>query len=149
MRRVRRYAESARVEMAPLIDVVFLLLTFFIVSLLVTVRADVLPVALTPVGTGEAAEPGRIATLTIDAEGRFYLDRERIAPAALDRELAELAATPIRQRPRIFVAMEESLREAGPASGGAGVDRGPLVIELIDRLRRAGIENFAFIGDRP
>lgn len=165
MRRIRRSSESARVEMTPLIDVVFLLLTFFILSLLVTVRADVLPVQLSPVGTGEAAEPGRITAITIDAGGEFYLDREPVSETELDRRLEELADMPDEQRPRIFIAMEESLRQTEPSNVSGSdnaraeptsaelpaeptADRGPILLRLIERLRRAGLTDVSFIGDR-
>ena len=52
MRSIRRHDLAPRVEMMPLIDVVFLLLTFFIYSFVMMVRAEVLPVVLTPLGTG-------------------------------------------------------------------------------------------------
>jgi len=160
MRRVRRSSESARVEMTPLIDVVFLLLTFFILSLLVTVRAEVLPVQLSPVGTGESVEPGRIAAITIDARGEFYFDREPVTEQELDQRLAALAETPDDQRPRIFVAMEQSLQsaarsDAAPNEDGEAdaateptADRGPILLRLIERLRRAGLTDVSFIGDR-
>ena len=165
--------------MTPLIDVVFLLLTFFILSMLVTVRADVLPVQLSPVGTGEQAEPGRsITAITIDARGDFYLDREPVTEQELDQRMAEWAETPADERPRIFVALEESLQQAeqdrsgeardadaaddevdadeADADADAGdnapaavtADRGPIVLRLIERLRRAGLTDVSFIGDR-
>jgi len=155
MRRVRRSSELARVEMMPLIDVVFLLLTFFIYSLMVTVQAEVLPVNMAPVGTGEAAEPQEIMAITIDAAGGFYFDRAPIASDALDDRLEALAARPEPERPALFVAMEESLAapgEDGETAAAArderrAVDRGPMLIKLISKLRSAGIENFSFIGD--
>ena len=160
--------------MTPLIDVVFLLLTFFILSMLVTVRADVLPVQLSPVGTGEQAEPGRsITAITIDARGEFYLDREPVTEQELDQRMAEWAETPADERPRIFVALEESLQQAEQDRGGQDrdadadadadadeadtgeeaaaavtADRGPIVLRLIERLRRAGLTDVSFIGDR-
>jgi len=162
MRRVRRDDTAARVEMMPLIDVVFLLLTFFIYALMVTVQAEVLPVALAPVGTGEAVEPAEIVAITIDAEGDFYFDREPVSQAELDRRLTALASQPPADRPQLFVAMEESLAgSAAPVGGEAGseaeedagpdrgpaIDRGPLLIRLIARLRAAGLTDFSFIGD--
>lgn len=156
--------------MTPLIDVVFLLLTFFILSMLVTVRADVLPVQLSPVGTGEQAEPGRsITAITIDAKGDFYLDREPVTEQELQQRMAEWAEMPADERPRIFVALEESLRPSEQDRGGedrdadsdadeadAGeeaaaaptADRGPMVLRLIERLRRTGLTDVSFIGDR-
>ncbi len=138
--RVRRTDLSPRVEMTPLIDVIFLLLTCFIYSLVVMVRAEVLPVALTPVTPGQAAEPASIAAITIDRGGALYLDREPIDAEALDEKLAAFAAadTP----PRLFVAMEASAAD----DGGSGVDRGPLLIGLIERLREAGLTDFSIVG---
>ena len=46
MRPLRRSEHETRVEMMPLIDVVFLLLTFFIYAMVLMVRAEVLPVPL-------------------------------------------------------------------------------------------------------
>src|SRR5690606_8300025 len=51
MRFVRRHDLAPRMEMIPLIDVIFLLLTFFIYSLALMVQAQVLPVALPPITT--------------------------------------------------------------------------------------------------
>lgn len=163
MRRVRRGEPSARVEMMPLIDVVFLLLTFFIFALMVTVQAEVLPVALSPVGTGEAAQPAVIVAITIDADGAFYYDREPVTGEELDRRLEAIATSDPESRPRLFVAMEEALAEEEPPEGEGDVDaggdplatdaaapvidRGPLLIRLIARLRAAGINDFSFIGD--
>lgn len=161
MRRVRRGDTAARIEMMPLIDVVFLLLTFFIYALMVTVQAEVLPVALAPVGTGEAADPGEIVAITIDAQGDYYFDREPVSREELDRRLASLASLDPADRPRLFVALEESLSEApageaatqepgnveGEPASRAAVDRGPLLIRLVGRLRAAGLTRFEFIGD--
>ena len=46
MRPLRRTDHDTRVEMMPLIDVGFLLLTFFIYAMVLMVRAEVLPVPL-------------------------------------------------------------------------------------------------------
>ncbi len=134
MLRVRRHDHSPRVELLPLIDVVFLLLTFFIYSLILTVRADILPVSLVPVGGGEQAEPGRAAALTIDADGRIFLDRDPVAMDALAARLEAFAAQA--DRPPLFVALEEDGR----------TDRGPLLVKLIELLRNAGITDVSVVG---
>jgi biopolymer transport protein ExbD len=131
---VRRHDHSPRVELLPLIDVIFLLLTFFIYSLILTVRADILPVQLVPVGGGQQAEPGRAAALTIDAEGQLYFDREPVAMDLLAARLDAFAAQP--DRPPLFVALEEDGR----------TDRGPLLVKLIEMLRDAGITDVSVVG---
>ncbi len=77
MFRIRREYRSARLEMTPLIDVVFLLLTFFIYSFVVMVDARVAPMRLTPLATGGPAGPGAAQWVSIDAAGRYALNRER------------------------------------------------------------------------
>ncbi|MEX0654930.1 MAG: biopolymer transporter ExbD [Phycisphaeraceae bacterium] len=141
--RLRRHDLAPRVEMLPMLDVIFLLLTFFIYSLLVMVRAEILPVQLVPVGTGEAAEAGTVEAITIDRAGQVYLNREPVADDALDARLAALAA--MDEPPRLFLAMETT--HAGEAAGpGTAVDRGPLLIELIQRVQGAGLYDFVIVG---
>ena len=124
-------------EMAPLLDVIFLLLTFFIYSFVLTVRAEVLPVNLPSLSAGQAAADREIAGITIGRGGGVFLNRKPITRRGLERRLAEWADRP--EPPAIFLALDT---EAG------GVDRGPILIDLIDTLRRLGIEEFQIVG-RP
>ncbi|MCC7145825.1 MAG: biopolymer transporter ExbD [Phycisphaeraceae bacterium] len=134
MRPIRRHDLSPRVELIPLIDVIFLLLTFFIYSLVLVVRAEILPVRLTPVGTGEKAKPAKVAAITIDREGRLYLDKQLVGAEQLNTRLTELAGQA--EKPRLFVAMEEE----------GQTDRGPVLVDLIQRLRAAGLEDVSLVG---
>lgn len=126
----------------PLIDVIFLLLTFFIYSMMTMVRAEILPVQLQTLTTGRAAEPAAIMALTIDAQGGLYLNRVPIAPDRLDVRLNEIAGQG--DPPKLFLALEDVPLE----TTGAIVDRGPLLISLIERVRRAGLQEFNIVGDR-
>jgi len=134
MRTIRRYDLAPRVEMMPLIDVVFLLLTFFIYSFVLMVRAEVLPVALTPLGTGERATAGQIQAITIDHAGKLFLNREAINDEQLIEQLLEMAKQP--KPPALFLALE--------AEGS--MDRGPALINLIETVRAAGFQNFSIVG---
>ena len=155
MRPVRRHDLSPRVEIMPLIDVIFLLLTFFIYSMVTMVRAEILPVQLQMLTTGQAAEPASIVAVTIDARGALYLNRVPIDDEHLDERLLEIAQS--QERPKLFLALEDTGTTAGDSpegggsdsgvSGGAVVDRGPLLIRLIERIRRAGIKDFNIVGD--
>ena len=141
MRHIRRHDLSPRVELLPMIDVIFLLLTFFIYSMVVMVRPQLLPVQLVPVGTGEQSEPGEVQAVTLDAGGQLHLNREPIDPAALETRLREWGE--LDPPPRLFLALEDTGRPTEP------VDRAPLLIELIERVRAAGIDDFAVVGPRP
>lgn len=134
MRTIRRNDLAPRVEMMPLIDVIFLLLTFFIYSLIVMIRAEVLPVTLTTLGTGNRATPTQVQAITIDHEGQFFLNREWVDEDVLNGRLIEISG--MADRPTVYVAME--------ARGSK--DRGPVLINLIEMIRSAGIEDFVVVG---
>jgi biopolymer transport protein ExbD len=160
MRYSRRHDLSARVEMIPLIDVIFLLLTFFIYSLVMMVQAQILPVRLSQLTTADPAQPGQIQAITIDRAGSLYLNRKPIASADLDAALSDMAKQD--PPPKLFLAMQIADPPAVPASSAAAaaftnpsldtpsqpvtVDRGPLLIDLIERVRRAGLSDFAIVG---
>ena len=134
MRAIRRDDLAPRVEMMPLIDVIFLLLTFFIYSLIVTVRAEVLPVTLTTLTTGKQATPTQVQAITIDHEGQLYLNREPVTGQDLSTRLVSLSDLP--DPPSLYVAME--------AQGST--DRGPILLDVIERVRAAGIDDFVIVG---
>ncbi len=131
---IRRNDYSPRIEMMPLIDVIFLLLTFFIYSMMVMMHAEVLPVSLVSVGTGQRSEGTQMQVITIDRDGQLFLNRELVAGDELDRRLMDLAGDP--SSPRLYLAIEAEGR----------VDRGPLLVSLLERVRKAGIVNFVIVG---
>jgi biopolymer transport protein ExbD len=126
--RIRRTSPEPRVEMTPLIDVVFLLLTFFVFSMALLVRAEVLDLKLPQITGGEA--PGEVVTVAVDAEGRLFVDGEE---ASLD-DLPSRAGDRLQEREGavIMIAVDEE--------ADAGV-----VLRVIDRLRAAGISDFGIL----
>lgn len=134
LRSVRHRDLTPRVEMMPLIDVVFLLLTFFIYSFVMMVRAEVLPVALTSLGTGGRPNATQLQAITVDHAGKLFLNREPINEKDLRHKLQEMAQ--LEKPPTVYVALE--------AEGSS--DRGPVLINLIEQVRAAGIEDFAIVG---
>ena len=124
-----------RVEMTPLLDVIFLLLTFFIYSLVVTVRAQVLPVKLPALTTGETAADVKIAGITVDHKGDLFLNREPVSRVELETRLRELAAQA--DPPAFYLAVD-----AEPGQ----VDRGPILIDMIELLRKLKIEDLSIVG---
>lgn len=128
-----------RVEMTPLMDVVFLLLTFFIYSIVMTVKANVMPVSLPTLTTGQEAKDHNIAGVTVDRAGHFFLNRNQVSRDQLEEELSKLSQQD--PAPQFFLAVESAAGE---------VDRGPLLIELIEMFRRLKIEKFSIVGtDSP
>ena len=134
MRSVRRHDHTPRLEMLPLIDVIFLLITYFIYAMVLMVEASVLPVKLAPLRAGEAAVAGEFSAITIDRAGRYYFNREPIDVSKLDALFERLAADSA--TPTLFIAMEQL----------GTVDRGPMLVDLIDRTHRAGITDIRLVG---
>jgi biopolymer transport protein ExbD len=76
------------INIVPMIDVVFAILAFFILSTLYLTRAEGLPVDLPQAATATSQDQATL-TLTITAEGRLYLDQDAVS---LDTLAAEVKA---------------------------------------------------------
>jgi len=127
---LRRTEHDTRVEIMPLIDVVFLLLTFFIYAMVLMVRAEVLPVPFESYISGEAASKPAVS-ITIAVDGNVYVGTTVVT---LD-ELIESVRTKLIDKPEgvLYLVMED---------GHSVVDRGPLLTGAWDRLRAENIEVF-------
>jgi biopolymer transport protein ExbD len=87
--------EEVQINLTPLIDVVFLLLIFFMVSTTFDTTSQ-LKIRLPEASENEAAEAPRKLNLLIDSEGRFFLNARELTDsksatlrAALQRALDE------------------------------------------------------------
>lgn len=118
-------------EMLPLIDVVFLLLTFFIFSLVLLVRVDVLDISLPTIGAGRRATATNAITIALDRDGSLFVNAEPVTPQELgDRVRALWDEQP---KATLLVAVD-----AGGVSGD--------LLHLIDLLANEGLGEFAVIG---
>lgn len=83
-----RRHRKARLEMLPLMDVVFLILVFLIYAMMVMVVQMGMPVALP---SSKSAQPQQVVTLalTIQKDGQIWLDKE---PATLENLPVQIAA---------------------------------------------------------
>jgi len=115
----------------PLIDVVFLLLTFFIFSVAMMVRADALDVRLPSVRAGETVERAEIVSVTVLAAGEVRVMGE---PASLE-DLGSRVAALSEENARVLVAADER------APSGA-------LLRVLDALAEAGIVDVGVVG-RP
>lgn len=131
MRRVRRIESTTRIELTPMIDVVFLLLTFFVFAMVLMVRADVLNVSLPELTSGQSAERVEPITVTLLDDGSVALMGDLIDIEELVGALQLLRED--RQEAPVVLAADSS------ADAGA-------LIELADRLVGAGITQFSVMG---
>lgn len=137
--KLRRSTHDARVEMAPLLDVIFLLLTIFIFAQAMSmdrIKAEFLPVTLPRVvGGGELVERNNLF-ITFDAAGQLYMNREPITRPALLATLDAAAAGD--NPPNVLMAAEDEQ---------ASVDRLPIFVDIVQACTRLGL-SFYYTG-RP
>ena len=136
MQVIRRNDHEARIEILPLIDVVFLLLTFFIYSMLVMVHLEMLEIDMVPLATGKQVKSSNVKALTvnIDPEGALYLNKERMTADALMEKLKQKGEA--EKSPTLFLLLSRE----------ASVDRAPVMLDLISRFVTAGFNKYTFVG---
>ena len=129
MLRLRRAEPDMRIELMPLIDVIFLILTFFIYAMVLMVRVDMVPVPLESYASGESPEPDPAIAITLRLDGSIYVGQDDTGlNGMLDSIKASQAENP---ELVIYLAVE---------AGEGSTDRGPLLTSVWDRLNRAGID---------
>ena len=111
-----------------MIDVIFLLLVFFIYAMVLMVRVDLVPMELHSFETGEPAQPAPAATISIDLAGTIFFDRQEVA-------LSELAGK-VQERKILDPATVIYL---AVADGTGTTDRAPILQDVWDRLRPTGL----------
>ena len=83
---------KARIEMLPLIDIVFLLLVFFIYAMLSMAVHRGLPIVL-PTSSSANIEKRLILSITVKSDGSIYLEKRRIGLNRLATVLKKKAQT--------------------------------------------------------
>lgn len=125
-----RQEQAPQLMIIPMIDIMFFLLVFFMMSTLYMVEQRTIPVQL-PQATAARQDTLPALNLTVLADGRIYLEQDEIAAGQLGKRLqGELAARP----DRAFV-----LRADKAASYDA-------VITALDALKTAGAQRIALAG---
>ena len=77
MRLPRNNPKKARIEIVPMIDTIFFLLVFFMLSSLSMISRYSVPVNL-PTATGRADQVPQVITVTITKEGNLFYNKEKI-----------------------------------------------------------------------
>lgn len=132
-RRVRRTGDDVRVELTPMIDVVFLLLTFFVFSIVLMIRADVLDVNLPDLTAGQNAERVTPITITVREDGEIFLNSEETTV-----EDAVVQAGALRTE-----SPDSPILLAVDVQSEVGV-----LVELMDALVAADLRDFSIVGRR-
>src|ERR1700756_4892740 len=91
--RRQRELRRTRIEIIPMIDTMFFLLVFFMLSSLALTRLNGLPVNLPRASTAPKQAAADL-TLTIDKNQQVYVNKEAIALADVGAKLLEKAGGP-------------------------------------------------------
>lgn len=127
MRIPRSQPEKARIEIIPMIDVIFFLLVFFMISTLSMTTNRSLPVNLPAAASAQQGVEETLA-LTLTREGGMFLDQQPTVLQDLRKQvMAALAANP---QLTVVINADGELHHSA-------------VVNVIDELRSAGVSALA------
>jgi len=133
----RSGTKRARIEIIPLIDIIFFLLaTFIMVSLSMSKNQGVqvaLPTAGSAASLGSQAEQEKAVTLSINAKGEVFYNKDKISLAQLPLKLQTLKSTA--KDPKVII------------NSDAGADF-KNVVGVLDEVRKIGIAKVGINTDK-
>jgi len=115
--------KTARIEIIPLIDVIFFLLATFVLFTLSLNKSEGLPVALPSSETGEPRDPANSVTITVTQEGTLAWNKD---PVTLDEFQARLQQYRVEPNPKVLINGDENAMFSQ-------------AIYVFDEVRKAGI----------
>ena len=131
-RRGGRRAPMAEINVTPLVDVMLVLLIIFMVTAPLLVAG--VPVDLPESRAAPLDSQVQPVQVSLDSQGRIFVDETEIAEAALPQRLAAIAAEPAPpEGRRIYLRADR------------GLDYGR-VMRLMGELNRAGLNRVALIS---
>lgn len=120
---------EARIEIIPLIDIMFFLLASFMLVSLSMVNLKSLDVDL-PTATAATEEtPKDLVSLSVDKSGGLFFERTPVGPNELADRIAGLRAE--NAELRVFISGDREARHGD-------------IIRALDIVRGAGVQNIAF-----
>ena len=123
----QRTTKRARIEIIPMIDVIFFLLVFFMVSSLAMTKINSMPVALPKTSSSPEAVRQDII-LTIKKDGSIFLNKMHATLHTLPTQLA--------------YAMQEHPQDVVVINADRSANYG-LVVQVMDKARQIGVRKFA------
>jgi biopolymer transport protein ExbD len=126
-----RWDRGPRIEMLPLIDVMFLLLVAFVYSVLAMVRAEAVPVDLPRLGSSTEQDLSAVLVVTVRRDGVVFAGGEEVD----GKELAERVERLRRKEPELRILLNA---DADARHGD--------VAAVLDRLRASGQQRVLLAG---
>ena len=110
-----------QINIVPLIDVTFAILTFFIVSSLSLSKSEGLPVNLPKASTSQVQDSPAKITVTLDAQGKFMVDKKLVSLEQIESTVRQVMGS----NPSALIVL----------NADKSVNHGN-VVEVMDILRR-------------
>jgi biopolymer transport protein ExbD len=123
--------KKVRIEMLPLIDIVFLLLVFFIYAMLSMAVHRGLPVEL-PVSKTAEIDKELIMSVTVKVDGTIYVDKEQVALENLSDFLRAKAS--MTKEPGVLIFADRSLQYQ-------------MIYNVLDKIQQAGLSRISLQAD--
>ncbi|AFY83324.1 ExbD/TolR family protein [Oscillatoria acuminata] len=125
---------QAQINIVPMIDVIFSILAFFIISSMFLSKSEGLPVNLPQASTAAVQTETVKLTISIDAEGVLMLDDQAVALDALEQAVRDrMKAEPV----SVVVLKADKTVEHGQ------------VVAVMDRVRRIEGAKLAIAAEKP
>ena len=124
----------SEINMTPLVDVMLVLLIIFIITM--PVIQHTVKVALPRASSSRDQSPPDKLQLSVDAQGRFFLDEQAVAADALQERLREQAAR--EPQPQLYIRGDKNVPYEH-------------VAQAMTAAQRAGLSRIGFVteGQRP
>ena len=122
--------KKARIEIIPLIDIMFFLLACFMAVSLSMIQMRGIRIALPTAASGQADHKTDFVSITVDAAGGLYLEKELLADHATLTEKIK-ALYEANNDVRIYIRADQDSRHGD-------------VVTVLDLVRAAGVQKVAF-----
>ena len=126
--------KKARIEIIPLIDIMFFLLASFMMVSLSQVHVKGLKVNLPTGISGQTQKSTDFVSLSVDTDGQIYLDKRKMEPSEVYDALVKVHS--VSPSAKIFIRGDQN---AYPGD----------IIRLIEQVRSAGFYKIAFEVKSP
>ena len=122
--------EESEVNLTPMLDVVFIMLIFFIVTASFVKEAGI-EITRPPAATAERQERGNIL-IAITKDNQIWIDRRQVSPQALRANIERLHA----ENPQGSVVIQADEKS-----------QNGLLVRVMDAARLAGVKNVALAAE--
>ena len=129
-RRSRDGEEESEVNLTPMLDVVFIMLIFFIVTASFVKEAGI-DISRPPAATAERKERGNILVAITETD-QIWIDRRQVDPRALRANIERLHA----ENPQGSVVIQADKKS-----------KNGLLVQVMDAARLAGVKNVALAAE--